>query len=89
LIGINLLVLEKSEELSSPDRQLLYIRGGLLASENIKGRLEFRRVLGGKYVMSALHDYSPRVPWTLYKFTQAKFHLWVMLAYGRYLKKIR
>ena len=66
------------------------IVGGLLA--NVKdspgGRLELRVILGGKYVMAAVHDFSPRLPWCLYNATQALAHLLVMKAFGRHLKRI-
>jgi uncharacterized protein YbjT (DUF2867 family) len=81
------LILEKSLDRSTPDRQLLYIRGGLLAQAEGRGRLEFREVLDGKYVMAAIHEYRPRLPWFIYRFTQAVVHLWVMRAFGRYLER--
>ena len=80
-----LLILEKSEERSTSDRQLLYIRGGYLARKTIRGRLEFREVLHQKFVMAAIHDYIPALPWFIYRFTQAKAHLWTMRAFGRFL----
>ncbi len=83
-----LLILEKNEERSSADRQLLYIRGGFLAAKSTRGRLEFREVLNQKYLMAAIHDYFPALPWFVYRFTQAKVHLWTMKAFGRALRKI-
>lgn len=83
-----LLILEKSTDRSTPDRQLLYIRGGLLVKNIGRGRLEFREVLDRKYVMAAIHEYRPSLPWFLYVFTQARFHIWVMKAFGRHLKHV-
>ncbi|MBC7397635.1 MAG: hypothetical protein H7333_09355, partial [Bdellovibrionales bacterium] len=85
---LTLLVLEKSEERSSSDRQLLYIRGGVLARKSARGRLEFREVLNQRYLMAAIHDYFPALPWFIYRFSQAKAHLWTMKAFGRYLRTI-
>lgn len=84
-----LLVLDYSEELSTPDRSLYYITGGLLArlrpGERVRGRLEFRVVLDGSYVLAAIHDFAPRLPWFIYSATQALVHLFVMKAFGRHL----
>jgi uncharacterized protein YbjT (DUF2867 family) len=84
-----LLVLEKSFERSTPDRQLLYIRGGLLASRKmIRGRLEFREALNGRLILAAIHEYIPALPWPIYRFTQALMHLWVMHRFQKHLLTI-
>jgi len=72
---------------STPDRQLYYITGGLLArtQSNPKGRIEFREMLDRRCLIIAIHDYTPMLPWPLYRRTQALFHLWVMRRFGRYL----
>jgi hypothetical protein len=84
--SIEILVLEKSEERSSPDRQLLYVVGGLLSGIMDRGRLEFREVLDRRYVMAALHEFRPALPWYIYRWTQAIVHLLVMKAFGEHLK---
>lgn len=84
--SIKLLILEKSEERSSSDRQLLYIIGGLLSAEQKRGRLEFREVLNRRYVMAAIHEFRPALPWFIYRFSQAIIHLMVMKAFGEHLK---
>jgi hypothetical protein len=85
-----LLKLDYAAERSSPHRQLFYIQGGaLLSSKSIpKGRLEFREVLAGRYVMAAIFDYVPALPWRIYKATQALVHLFVMASFKNYLKKM-
>lgn len=83
---VKILILKRSVERSSPDRQLLYVVGGLLSGKQDRGRLEFRVVLGRKYVMAALHEFRPRLPWWIYKFSQALVHLVVMRAFGEHLK---
>ncbi|MGM0555924.1 MAG: NAD-dependent epimerase/dehydratase family protein [Myxococcota bacterium] len=80
-----LLELDYADVVSQTDRQLYWITGGLLAQEQDFGRLEFREVLGGRYVLAAIHDFKPRLPWWIYKATQAIVHLLVMHAYRRYL----
>lgn len=83
---IKILILERSVERSSPDRQLLYIVGGLLSAKQERGRLEFREVLDRKYVMAAIHEFRPSLPWYIYRWTQAIVHSFVMLAFGEHLK---
>ena len=87
-----LLVLDYSSERSTPDRALYYITAGLLARvrphEPVRGRLEFRVVLGGHHVLAAIHDFEPRLPWFIYTLTQAKVHLLVMRAFSRHLQRI-
>lgn len=84
-----LLELRFSPERSAPDRQLFFVTGGLLAGEagSARPRLEFREVLGGTHVLAAVHDFVPRLPWFIYKYTQALVHLLVMWAFARELTK--
>ncbi len=82
-----LLELQLSEERSNNDRQLLYISNGLLVSKKNQGRLEFRVVLNRKYIIAAIHDFTPALPWYVYKYTQAKLHLWVMKSFSKYINQ--
>lgn len=82
-----LLELELSQDRSNEDRQLLYVTKGLLASKANKGRLEFRVVLNRRYVLAAIHDFKPALPWFIYKYTQAKIHLIVMKAFAKHIAK--
>lgn len=84
--SIKILILEKSVERSTPDRQLLYVVGGLLSGVMDRGRLEFREVLDHRYVMAALHEFRPALPWFIYRWTQAIVHIIVMKAFGDHLK---
>ena len=84
--ALKLLILERSLERSSSDRQLLYIVGGLLSAKQERGRLEFREVLDRKYVMAAIHEFRPALPWYIYRWTQAILHLFVMKAFDEHLK---
>jgi hypothetical protein len=69
-------------------RRAFYIESGLLVKQvQPPGRLEFRILPDMDCAISALHGYAPRLPWWIYAFTQAKVHLWVMRAFGRYLDK--
>lgn len=80
-----LLVLRRDEAASDAERQLYWVRGGLLAAHHEMGRLEFRQVRGRQLVLAALHEFHPRLPWLLYLGTQARIHHWVMGAFDRHL----
>ena len=71
-------------------RKVLDIVGGLLADtrESPEGRLEFREVFDGKYVIAAIHDFCPSLPWYIYNTTQAAVHLFVMSAFERHLARM-
>ena len=85
-IGLELLVLTHAPQRSSPDRQLYFISGGLLARTPQRGRFELRQLLDGRTLMTAIHDYQPRLPWALYVVSQALVHRWVMWAFARHLR---
>ncbi|MFC3881484.1 NAD-dependent epimerase/dehydratase family protein [Algoriphagus namhaensis] len=72
---------------SDSDRQLFYITGGWLVKRFDYGWLEFRGVLDGKYILSAIHEFVPRLPWYIYVATQAKMHVWVMARFKNYLER--
>lgn len=85
---VELLQLRFIEDRSDHDRQLFYIIGGRLVKRRDYGWLEFRRVLGGRYIIAAIHEFVPTLPWFVYILTQALLHLWVMNQFGRYLSKL-
>jgi uncharacterized protein YbjT (DUF2867 family) len=69
--SVPLLKLQFIPDRSYDDRQLFYINGGRLVRRKDYGWLEFRRVLDGAYVISAIHEFGPALPWFLYVLTQA------------------
>jgi len=87
---LTLLWLQYAQERSSEHRQMFYISGGLLLSKRFdpKGRFEFREVLRGKFVLVAIFDFVPALPWWVYKNTQALLHLFVMEMFRRHLKSL-
>ncbi|NJB87487.1 uncharacterized protein YbjT (DUF2867 family) [Lewinella marina] len=89
VLGIPLLKLTFIPGRSDSRRQLFYIVGGLLARKENKGWLEFRSVLNGRYIISAIHNFVPALPWYLYVLTQARAHQWVMNRFGRYLSNMK
>lgn len=83
-----LLVLELALGRSAKDRQLFYITGGLLAQSRGRGRLEFREVLDRRYIIAAIHEFEPTLPWYVYRFSQAYAHLAVMWRFRRHLERL-
>lgn len=83
----SLLVLEYMPERSWSNRQLFYVRDGLLARKTNRGRLEFREILDGNTVLAAIHDFEPSLPWYFYRISQALIHLWVMKRFAKYLER--
>jgi len=76
-----------SREGEEPTRAVLDVTGGWLVRERPGGRprLEFRLTPDGRHVLAAVHDFRPRLPWHVYRFTQALVHLWVMRRFGAHL----
>ncbi len=83
-----LLVLRFAVDRSASTRQLLYITDGLLVRRTERGRLEFRITPDDTHVLAAIHDYVPRLPWWLYRISQAHVHAWVMRRFGKHLASI-
>lgn len=80
------LVLRHVSDGSSNERELFHVVGGSLAAKtDAPGRLEFRLTPDGRSVLAAIHDYKPRLPWYVYRASQAWIHLLVMRAFGRFL----
>jgi uncharacterized protein YbjT (DUF2867 family) len=83
-----LLVLELALGRSAKDRQLFYITGGLLSWSRGRGRLEFREVLDRQYIIAAIHEFEPTLPWFIYRYSQAYAHLAVMWGFRRHLERV-
>ncbi len=91
LIGMKtpLLVLAYVPDRSTDDRQLFYVTGGMLSRPQQRGRFELREVGHTRTLLTAIHDFGPRLPWFIYRYTQAVFHGWVMSAFRRHIAKAR
>lgn len=85
LSRVSLIEFQEIPALSGSDRMTFAICGGLLVREHSSARLEFRLALEGKFVLIAIHDYAPALPWFVYRYTQALIHLGVMSAFRSYL----
>lgn len=84
-----LLELELSEARSTADRTLFYVTGGALAADTKPhGRLEFRVAPDGRHVLAAVHEFRPRLPWFVYRWTQALVHRAVMAGFDRHLRSL-
>jgi uncharacterized protein YbjT (DUF2867 family) len=80
-----LIELQKVATFSESDRVTYAIPKGLLVSPSPLARLEFRLLLQRKFVVVAIHDYAPALPWFIYRYTQAQAHRAVMWAFRYYL----
>tara|TARA_R110002096_G_scaffold1085_1_gene5869 strand:- start:1373 stop:2698 length:1326 start_codon:yes stop_codon:yes gene_type:complete len=61
-IKVPMLQLSWVKDRSNKKRQLFYISGGWLVSRSNYGWLEFREVLEGKYIITAIHEFVPKNP---------------------------
>jgi hypothetical protein len=86
VFGYPLLTLLFVKDRSDEDRQLFYVVDGHLVRRRDYGWLEFRNVLERRYVISAVHEFVPYLPWYVNVFTQAIVHNWVMNRFGRFLQ---
>ncbi|TVP79600.1 MAG: NAD-dependent epimerase/dehydratase family protein [Puniceicoccaceae bacterium] len=74
--------------LGSQRRCAFYITGGILSRKvEPPGRLEFRLFPDLGCLIASIHGFAPTLPWTIYALTQARLHLRVMRAFGRYLQR--
>ena len=83
-----LLELSLAENRSASDRVLFYITDGVLLRRTPRepaGRLEFRAVFGGEFMLAAIHDFRPGLPWIIYNLSQAQIHLFVMRRFAAHL----
>tara|TARA_B100000530_G_scaffold149783_1_gene94057 strand:+ start:101 stop:514 length:414 start_codon:yes stop_codon:yes gene_type:complete len=85
--GPVLLRLERRKTDDPEKRRVFRVLGGLLARQTERGRLEFREVLDGRTLLVGLHEFCPRLPWWIYRFTQAVFHAWVMKRFAKHLRR--
>lgn len=90
ILGFRIVLLEltMSKKRSFEDRILFYITGGILSKNAEKGRLEFRVTPNKKNLIVAIHGFRPRLPWFIYKYTQALLHASVMKRFGKSLQKL-
>lgn len=84
--GTRGLVLRHLPGRSEPDSFVLQVADGALVHRaKGPGRLEFRVLLDGTTTMAVLTGYEPRLPWLVYRFSQALMHERVMRRFGDFL----
>lgn len=83
-----LILAPRQAALPCTDQRVFDIRAGLLVAAPYAGRFELRQVLDASTLMTAIHDFTPRLPWLLYRMTQALVHGWVMAAFRRHLARM-
>ena len=92
LQGTSLLLLELSlqSNLSTPEQAIYFISDGFLLRKEApkQGIFEFRVVLNQAYVMAAIHDFHPALPWFVYIVSQAQVHGLVMNLFAKHLKTV-
>ena len=92
LKGSNLLLLELKYLPNKSNAELAKysISGGLLLRKGYehKGTFEFRILLEKKVVLTAIHDFSPSLPWFVYTLSQAQVHLFVMRRFCAHINHI-
>jgi hypothetical protein len=80
---LTLIELERVVEPANSDRVTYLIKKGALVRPCESARLEFRLMFRRKFVVVAIHDYAPALPWFVYRYSQALVHLGVMLAFKK------
>ena len=92
LQGTQILLLELrfQRARSTADRAVYTISDGTLVRPDTLGRgtFEFRIMLDPSVLITAIHDFHPRLPWYIYKVTQAQMHSLVMAKFSDYLEGI-
>lgn len=92
LQGTRLLLLELrfQSKISSNHRAIYKITDGLLVRPDTlgKGIFEFRILMEPPILITAIHNFYPRLPWFVYTLTQAQIHRLVMDRFAKYLLKI-
>ncbi len=85
--GVPVLILREAKGRSDQTSCWLDVADGLLVGGEAKGHFEFRQMMDGAHVMAVLRDFEPRLPWPVYRVTQALAHAAVMKRFGRWLER--
>lgn len=85
---VPLLAFARDAQRSTSWCEHLAISGGLLAAPGQRGFFEFRESRGGASLWTLVHDFAPRLPWPLYRITQAPLHSAVMAAFAQHLEQL-
>ncbi|CAD2070533.1 hypothetical protein [Phocicoccus pinnipedialis] len=69
-----MLIMERDRENEEERMVLLKVVGGSLLEKGTEAKFEFRALPDNKTFIMMLHDFKSRLPWTIYKMTQAPLH---------------
>ena len=88
----NTLLLRLKELTASSDRAVYRVEAGLLMSDSDLVQkpavFEFRWIAQQKIALVGLHGFRPRLPWVIYKYSQAIVHLLIMKLFAHHLHKL-
>jgi nucleoside-diphosphate-sugar epimerase len=86
LWGTRIRFLELESEYSvGIEAERFKIVGGILQRPGSGGTLEFRALPAESCALAIVQDFIPRLPWMIYRATQAVLHQWVMRRFGKSL----
>ncbi len=88
-IRFPLLKLRLRDEPEFKRRRAFDVVGGWLVFTRNKGWLEFREGTNNKTVFASIYRYRPRLPWLIYRYSQALLHAWVMANFAKELERHR
>ncbi len=83
-----LLELQYDRDDSDPNTKAFRVVGGLLSASRNAGWFEFRQVADRRFTLAAIHEFVPRLPWPIYRSTQALIHAWTMNRFGAHLSAV-
>jgi len=86
--GLVLIELLFDETMSDNNRVLFRVSGGMLVDQRSNGKFEFR-ILNDDVALIALHNFTPKLPWWIYRWSQAPFHARTMKRFGKYVSTLR
>jgi uncharacterized protein YbjT (DUF2867 family) len=89
VFGIVLLTLIKDWVHSTSSKQIFRVGSGLLVGQGGKGRFEFAESQDRTFLIVALHNFRPALPWWIYRLTQAVVHKIVMAQFAKKLGRSR
>ncbi|QLK86809.1 hypothetical protein [Staphylococcus sp. 17KM0847] len=89
LFRIPLIRMEHIHAYRTPSHAEMKITGGLLVAKGMRqSRFELRRMKHSPtQCVIALHDFVPRLPWHLYRMTQAPVHVAVSMLFRKYWER--
>ena len=86
-VGAVMLLLVPEVDAAHDGSRFAYrLAGGALAVPDQSGSFEFRQIPGETTLLTIVRDFEPRLPWWVYRATQAIVHEWIMRAFAHWLR---